>query len=278
MWPSTYFVRAWSSVLWLVASIFVILGSVSTCTTTTAAFVVPNHPKSAETWRLSAIQTLSCKSKITMINHQLPQGFIIPSLGNRQSLSPLFSSKMPNDGNIDENGGQDNESSPSKSDDNNDKTVTSSRRVGGRSRQKNTLANNEKENNNDGLLSKWAAIVVPAFAVVFLLKSVLGGLFFGGAADGQSSYVYYQSSVYETRSYGSDGKVETSRKESVRTNAPSLVNSQRVNDNARDDSTSRSRVSGTYLLEDIADDDFDEEIESIIRQERRALRNELLDF
>jgi len=206
--------------------------------------------------------------------HQFPQGFIIPSRGNRQNLSPLFSSNTPNDGNIDENGCQNNES---KSDDNDKKKVTSSRRVGGRSRQKKALANNDKETNNDGLLSKWAAIVVPAFAVVFLLKSVLGGLLFGSAADGQSNFVYYQSSVYETRSYGSDGKVETSRKESVRTNAPSLINSQRVNDNVRDESA-RSRGSGTYLLQDLSDDELDEEIESIIRQETRALRNELLDF
>ena len=37
------------------------------------------------------------------------------------------------------------------------------------------------------------------------------------------SYVYYESSVFETRVVGTDGQIQTSRKELIKSNIPELV-------------------------------------------------------
>jgi hypothetical protein len=42
----------------------------------------------------------------------------------------------------------------------------------------------------------------------------------------RSSFVYYQSSVYESRVMGVNGQLETTRKESVKTNVPNLLKEQ----------------------------------------------------
>mmetsp|Transcript_9778 Transcript_9778/g.14300 ORF Transcript_9778/g.14300 Transcript_9778/m.14300 type:complete len:225 (+) Transcript_9778:86-760(+) len=53
---------------------------------------------------------------------------------------------------------------------------------------------------------------------VVLLLSILKSLLFGGGG----SYTYYESSYFESRSYDRNGQIQTTRKESVRTNIPNV--------------------------------------------------------
>lgn len=55
--------------------------------------------------------------------------------------------------------------------------------------------------------------------------TILSLLFLKGVLDfgNDSSFAYYESTVYESRVYNSDGRMETSRKESFRSNIPSLA-------------------------------------------------------
>jgi len=57
----------------------------------------------------------------------------------------------------------------------------------------------------------------------FLLASILH---IGTPSDG--SYVYYESTVYETRSYTPDGELQRVRKESVKSNIPSLISGEKI--------------------------------------------------
>jgi hypothetical protein len=94
------------------------------------------------------------------------------------------------------------------------------RRVGGRSlsRQRNNQDTAPSNRTNIlGVLPAWLVWAAAALAVsMWLLSQTMWGV-------PKTNYVYYQSSYYESRIVGVDGKVETSRKESVRTNIPSLM-------------------------------------------------------
>jgi len=68
--------------------------------------------------------------------------------------------------------------------------------------------------------------IIYLIVAVQILQSLFGFLFGGGANDG--SYVYYQSTVYETTSVAADGQVSRIRKESVKSNIPSLISGDRV--------------------------------------------------
>lgn len=90
------------------------------------------------------------------------------------------------------------------------------RRVGGRwlssQRSKDTVPSNRTQ--ILGLFPRrWLVFAAAVLVSVWLL---IQNLF----AVPKANYVYYQSSYYESRIVGTDGKVETSRKESVRTNIP----------------------------------------------------------
>ena len=76
-----------------------------------------------------------------------------------------------------------------------------------------------KKSDDNKTLTWWS---IPALLLSVLLVQ---GILSGGGND--SNFVYYTSSVYESRVYNSDGKVETSRKESFQSNLPSLVEQQR---------------------------------------------------
>jgi hypothetical protein len=75
--------------------------------------------------------------------------------------------------------------------------------------------------------------LVQTLFILWILKSILFGLLFPS-----SSVMYYQSSVYESRSYGSNGQVETVRKENFRTNIPSLQKNN-INDSSTTKSSNR---------------------------------------
>ena len=61
--------------------------------------------------------------------------------------------------------------------------------------------------------------VLPAVLLFVLLKTLLGGVFVS-PSPARSSFVYYQSSTYESRTVDLSGNVKTIRKESVRSNMP----------------------------------------------------------
>jgi hypothetical protein len=61
------------------------------------------------------------------------------------------------------------------------------------------------------------------WVILTLTLSILLKSFFASQTNHSAGYIYYQSSVYESRMIGADGKVETIRKESVRSNIPSLM-------------------------------------------------------
>ena len=69
--------------------------------------------------------------------------------------------------------------------------------------------------------------LIPALVILTLLTNI-----FSNNSDGNNGpYFYYESSVYETRSYTSEGKVESTRKESFKSNLPSEILKGRVDDN-----------------------------------------------
>jgi hypothetical protein len=121
-------------------------------------------------------------------------------------------------------------------------------------------------------------LLAPIVGLALILR-----LLFGGTSG---SYYYYQSSSYESSVVTGDGRVDTARKESVRTNLPGLV----IEKASSSDDDRRSRASSTSsstsmreedrensmmerapLPSAAFDDALDREIESILRQERRML-------
>jgi hypothetical protein len=120
-----------------------------------------------------------------------------------------------------------------------------------------TLATKKKESSGGILASPWIRAGVPLVAVVLLVKSLLG------SPSGRSDYVYYQSSVYESRTYNSDGRVETARKESVQSNIPSLLDGKRLQDS-----------SSQYLLRGSPDRDFDRELDTLMNRFQQSMFDE----
>ena len=98
---------------------------------------------------------------------------------------------------------------------------------------------------------------MPFLLLLLIVKTLLGGF---GADD---SVYFYQSSYVESRVVRSDGKIDTSRKESIRTNIPSMKD-----------------VSPQTLREYNArfDEDFDREIEQEMARMLRFQRSTLNDF
>lgn len=114
-------------------------------------------------------------------------------------------------------------------------------------------------------------LLAPLVGLILILRLVFGGG--GGGNDG--SYYYYQSSSYESRVVMGDGRVDTARKKSVRSNIPGLIEN---NADRRESSSSSSiRILEEEKLAPLLpsaadfDDALNREIESIVRQERRML-------
>mmetsp|Transcript_4418 Transcript_4418/g.5109 ORF Transcript_4418/g.5109 Transcript_4418/m.5109 type:complete len:212 (+) Transcript_4418:146-781(+) len=94
-------------------------------------------------------------------------------------------------------------------------------RVGGRS----PTPPPKKEMKINFKLPSW---LVPLSIFLIGFKVFVQILFGGFGGGGNSNFVYYESSVYQTQTMLDDGKVETSRKESIKTNAPSLLNERQL--------------------------------------------------
>ena len=135
--------------------------------------------------------------------------------------------------------------------------------MGGRRKRKRrdyVAATNDSNDSLKKKFTKWATILAPILLLWVLFKS----LFFGS----DPSYVYYQSSVYESRSYGADGRVDTSRKESFRSNIPGLVEGRRLQENNDNKGSSSS-----YLLRQNPDESFEQELDSMMQIQKSMLRD-----
>ena len=130
------------------------------------------------------------------------------------------------------------------------KTRSTSGRAGGRKKTPQVKPETKKKQEPPF----WLA-AVPLLALAVFVKSMFGG------SDNGDSFVYYQSSVYESRVYTGDGMVERARRESVQSNVPSLLDGKRLRDSA-----------STRLLES-PDEEFDKELDAIIRMEQSFLND-----
>lgn len=146
-------------------------------------------------------------------------------------------------------------------------------RAGGRSttpkKVKISIGTNENDGGAVGVIQRAISNIVKVIVAVWIVRSLLGILFgFGGGGGSDNpSYVYYQSTVYESRSISSDGKVERIRRESMKSNIPSLISGDRLietdgSDYNRDDtgsSSSSSSKKSSYLLRDYSDIAIDDD-------------------
>lgn len=152
-----------------------------------------------------------------------------------------------------ESDGDDNQSSHSPSG-----KKYSSARLGGRKR-KALVTKNDKDDDDDKNMQKfkkWATLLAPILVACVLLKSLL----FGGGDN--PSYVYYQSSIYESRTYGADGQLETSRKESFRSNIPALIEGRQKDGQS------------SYLLRQNVDEGFERALDSFILKSQESFLDE----
>jgi hypothetical protein len=133
------------------------------------------------------------------------------------------------------------------------------RRAGGRSRSKRPSKAIKKTQELPG----WAKMVALPIASLWLLFQLL----FGGGSS--PNYYYYQSSVYETSVY-TNGRVDTSRKESAQSNVPGLLDNNQSQPRRIPGSSD-----GRLNYESRADEEFDElldqEIDSLMGFQRRLM-------
>jgi hypothetical protein len=111
----------------------------------------------------------------------------------------------------------------------------SSNRLGGRSK---SSVNNKKKRG----LNKFAMLAVSAAVGLFFLSRLFSLIM--PSTENNSNFVYYSSSVYETRNYdAATGQVTTSRKENFKSNIPGLVKGQALVDKTEKQQASPSPAS-----------------------------------
>ena len=110
--------------------------------------------------------------------------------------------------------------------------------LGGRKRKKALPPKKEKKN----FLTLWNISGLILF--LLLAKSI-----FLDGFSANSNFAYYESSVYETRMYNSEGKLETSRKESFRSNIPSLVERQQKQQQEQNEYSSTSSLTASPTMD-----------------------------
>lgn len=127
--------------------------------------------------------------------------------------------------------------------DNNDVTETKGAvgRAGGRRRRLFGTSQPKRGRGWNGLVP---AVVL--FSLLLIFVPIFGG---GGSDSSPQSVYYYQSSSFESRVYNSDGSVQTTRKESVQTNMPSLLEGSRLLEDRR-------VITEGYARPSIEHDDF----------------------
>lgn len=111
-----------------------------------------------------------------------------------------------------------------------------------------------------GFLDKYRKFIIWTASALLVGVIVAGHLF----NFNSPSYVYYQSSVIESRIVGSDGNVQTSRKETFKSNIPDLVREQR-----KESREGRSISTGARLTDSER---------ALIRSEEQRLSEEMDQF
>lgn len=147
----------------------------------------------------------------------------------------------------------------------------STRRAGGRVRNKIRPSKKDPAESPPKLPGWVKTIIIPVAALW-----ILSQLIFGGESTSSSpNYYYYQSSVYQSSVYGPDGRVDTAKKESVRTNMPGLSAEQK-----QSRLPVRDRDDPNVLLdyERRADEEFDRQLDREIESMMRMQRNFLNEF
>jgi len=147
-------------------------------------------------------------------------------------------------------------------------------RAGGRSRNINRRLN--PTTTKDWIQKITTRILLPWFLVFLLLRGILSPFLFSTSSSYTSpSYVYYQKSIYESSSYNSEsGQVERTRKESFRSNIPSLISGQQLQQtesrNSKEKYTDESNLrksrissssSSSYMFDEDPDDVFERELD-----------------
>ena len=112
---------------------------------------------------------------------------------------------------------------------------------------------------------QWSGVkrLLPYLFVAWLLSNLV----LGGISQDDSFIYFYQSSYFETQVYGSDGKVDTTRKESVRTNMPSLLEKKES-----------SSGTSSYDLNLRSDEEFERELRKEMDSMTRFERTMFDDF
>jgi hypothetical protein len=102
--------------------------------------------------------------------------------------------------------------------------------------------------------------IVPWMLLAFLIRWILSFFLFSSSP----SYVYYQKSVYESSSYNSaSGKVERTRKESFRSNIPSMISGRQLQESMNQEKNvdeAQRRIS-PYILDPEPDAVFERDLE-----------------
>ncbi len=185
------------------------------------------------------------KSSLSTCTKKYHQPFIMQRQRQRSAMkkgtkpSSLFLGASNNDN-------DDSESSSSKS------IARAGGRSSGRTPESSTSSDGATSESSSGIVD-FAKKAIPLLILLSLLKGLFGFLFGRGAGSDQS-YVYYQSTVYESRTYNADGEMERIRKESVKSNVPSMINGNKQ----------EGDVKSLYLQQ--SDEQFDRELDRIIQR------------
>jgi len=174
------------------------------------------------------------------------------------------------DGSADDHGMIDDEAAASKNTPRNKKKTSiasNQSRMGGRNpRRKKKQLEESVENSPEDKKGGGPRLVVPALLLVLALS--LANLF--GSDSDNPSYVYYQSTVFESTIVRDDGRREMARRENFRSNLPDLVRQQQQQQRrgGDDDSSSTNR-----LLEEV-----DKEAERALNDAMEMQRRMMNDF
>ena len=140
-------------------------------------------------------------------------------------------------------------------------------RAGGRTSNsdRNLLFSKPLTTSSNNTIMEWAKKVIPLLVLLTILKGIFGFLFGFGS---NSNVIYYQSTVYESRTYDADGKMERIRKESIKSNLPSsMINGNKEDGYVDRDGSSSGSTRGTSLyLDQNFDEELDRELENSFRK------------
>jgi hypothetical protein len=108
----------------------------------------------------------------------------------------------------------------------------------------------------------------PGALQLLILSALAILLSFSQFGGDNPSYVYYQSSVFESTVVGSDGRIETSRKESFKSNLPNLVRQQI--------GKARGQGGTLMILERDLEQELARDIDTILDEQQRLLKDDIL--